>query len=126
MYYYFKDLSNLTTDESIPIPLNKTVTGFFSKSAQTTLGIILGLVSGFILAVVAIIIKELSKRKVHYSIMNLYASYFGLPKCVLLIFISIQVGYDVKDLSIVHEPDFIYEIIYLIIASVTGSNFFFK
>ena len=54
-------------------------------------------VSGLSYTLTSILIKQLSNQKTHFSIVNLYASYAGLPLGLVLSIAVFSTGYDRED-----------------------------
>ena len=50
----------------------------------TTIGLLIALINAFAVSGIAIIIKKLSMKNVHYSLQMLVTSCFGLAICALL------------------------------------------
>lgn len=102
-------------------PINQTEqSGFFTESVLNYIGLSLAIFASFVYASVAILIKEMSKRKIHFSVMNLYTGYFGLPLCIMLVVVAEETGYDVKDYSLVYKKEFLWEIFYSSFSSIAG------
>lgn len=64
------------------------------------LGIVIALTSAFFSSGVAVLLKKLSNKKVHYSVAIIYASYFGLPFTISLNVISYLTGLEKKNMQL--------------------------
>ena len=85
-----------------------------------SLGIFFGIFSGFVYASAGILIKKLSAKKNHFSIINLYAAYFGIPMSLACAIIADEVGMDNKDWTVISDPSFKYEVTYSVASSILG------
>lgn len=83
-------------------------------------GYFFGVFSGFVYASAAILIKEMSKKKVHFTTINLYAAYFGLPMCIVLSAVAFELDYKPKDLTVVYENGFAMEMIITFLSALFG------
>lgn len=83
-------------------------------------GYFFGVFSGFVYASAAILIKQMSKKKVHFTTINLYAAYFGLPTCMLLSAVAFEMDYKPKDLTVIYENSFILDMVFTFISALTG------
>lgn len=116
----FQQISIMNITSTIS-PINQTEqSGFFTESVLNYIGLSLAIFASFVYASVAILIKEMSKRKIHFSVMNLYTGYFGLPLCIMLVVVAEETGYDVKDYSLVYKKEFLWEIFYSSFSSIAG------
>ena len=87
-----KKSSTLTLNDTITQVRNHTEAGM-SEAVMKAVGLGLAAVSGTIYALCTILIKTVTNSNTHFSIVNLYASYFGIPMTLLLSTISVTTGY---------------------------------
>ena len=74
-----------------------------------------------ITAVIGVLLKRLANDKIHYSIVTIYASYFGLPLSLLISGLMIFTGLEKKDAVILADKEAVTaQIVYSILASVIG------
>ena len=110
--------------ESNEFALSKSKGTFY-----TVIGYLLVVYASLMNALATILIKRLSENKTHFSTINLYASYFGLPVSVIFMIIANQcLPSYAKDWSLVNsEPfSFVWEVIYALISAFGGKkNHFF-
>ena len=95
----------------------------YSSEFLTSLGIGLALFSGCCFGTSAIFVKQLAKRNCHFTIVNLYASYFGLPVGIASSLIAYYSKLDTKDLSSIDTTALI-DCGYSVISAFAG--FFFN
>ena len=119
-------ISNSTSNSSIfnPNKTNEIAVNPFTSS----IGISLALLSGLLFSISSIVVKKLSTaRKVHFSTVNLFASYVGLPICLLIVVSISVIDKDPRDLTRVNEADFIWECGYVLVSAISGvtSNIFY-
>lgn len=91
-----------------------------SYNIKTILGICIALGGSFMIAMNIVLMKELSERKIHFSVINLYASYFGLPLSIMCIVIAIFTGYDTKHSPLIDQYQILWEIFYSVISALSG------
>jgi len=106
------------------ISLNQTII----QSSDTTIksvGLSLALCSGVIHALCTIVIKTASKANTHYSVINLYACYFGIPVSLFLSTGSVFTGFTPKNVSMLTEPEFLWETVYFLLSVVLSKTFFY-
>lgn len=104
--------------ESNEFALSKSKGTFY-----TVIGYLLVVYASLMNALATILIKRLSENKTHFSTINLYASYFGLPVSVIFMIIANQcLPSYAKDWSLVNsEPfSFVWEVIYALISAFGG------
>ena len=97
----------------------------YSSEFLTSLGIGLALFSGCCFGTSAIFVKQLAKRNCHFTIVNLYASYFGLPVGIISSIIAYYSGIDSKDLSSINTSALI-DGAYSVISAFAGNFFLFQ
>ena len=68
-----------------------------STQLSWSIGLMMAAVSGLSYTLTSILIKQLSNQKTHFSIVNLYASYAGLPLGLVLSIAVFSTGYDRED-----------------------------
>ncbi len=83
-------------------------------------GYVLALVSSLFFTWSAIMTKKLTIRKVHFSIVSVYAAVCGLPVSLVLVIVSVVTDYEKRDFSRIYEISFVYEVAYLVFAGVFG------
>ena len=95
-------------------------TTLLSDTVSQTLGLSLALISGFIFALCTIIIKQLQNYKIHFSIVNSYTCYFGFPLTIALSAISIATGITPKDMTLINQPAFAWDVFYNVSSAILG------
>lgn len=85
-----------------------------------TIGYFFSLLSAIILAVAYFVTKKLNNRKTHFSLINLFTAFFGLPISICFAVLSNQAGYDIKDYSQIYEASFVWDVIYVLISATTS------
>jgi len=95
-----------------------------SEAVIKTVGLSMAAVSGIVYSVVSIVIKRMAKMNTHFSVMNLYASYFGIPMSLMLATTSVAAGYITKDISYLSEPEFIWDTLYAFLSILLSKIFF--
>jgi hypothetical protein len=93
------------------------------KFSYESIGYIFSLLSAIILAVAYFVTKELNIRQTHFSLINLFTAFFGLPISIGFVILSNQAGYEVKDYSQIYKTAFIYDVIYVLISASTSKIF---
>lgn len=83
-------------------------------------GYFAAILSGLIYAECSIIVKILSKENTHYSVVNLFASYFGVPITGSFVLFSLISGNEVKDISD-QSMSLLYEIAYNVLSGLLGN-----
>ena len=102
----------------------KNSTSYFMsilESNKKVLGLGLALWAGCCFGLSSIFIKKLAKMKCHYSVVNLYASYFGIPWSIMMVAIAY---YQDQSATILHLKDtstIIVQMVYTIISALAGN-----
>lgn len=84
---------------------------------QFKVGILATIFSAFVEPCCAIIIKKVQKHNTHFSIVNSYASYFGIPTTLMLISLVTASGQSTTDYSQMSTNNKFYESLFISIAS---------
>ena len=103
---------------------NETTNLVFSQNSSILhwSGYFLAVFAGFVFATASIFIKEMSKRKVHHTTINLYAAYFGIPLCIVLSSVAFGLDYPKpKDLNLIYQYDFMWEILIAFSSALAGN-----
>lgn len=128
MFKILKYITAFASNFSHKELLNKTVNNndlveiFSWTFSSYSVGYFFSLLSAIILAVAYFVTKKLNNRKTHYSLINLFTAFFGLPISICFVIVSNQAGYDIKDFSQIYESSFVWDVIYVLISAAT-SNF---
>ncbi len=66
--------------------------------------------------------KKLSNEKVHFSIITIYASYFGIPLTTTISVVMLATGFEKKDFSSIleHSSSFAWQIFYSLSSAISG------
>lgn len=91
-----------------------------SETVYQTLGLSLALISGFLYALFIVLTKQLQKYKIHFSVMNVYSCYFGFPLTIALSAISIATGITPKDMALINQPAFAWDVFYNVSSAILG------
>lgn len=68
-----------------------------------------------------VILKQLSNKKVHFSIATIYASYFGLPVSFIISLIMLITGTTQRDQELLKDiPSFTLQIFFSLMSGVSG------
>lgn len=100
------------------VPSNSTKTA--QINSFNGLATSLAFFSGFVYASAAILIKEMSKKKVHFTTINLYAAYFGLPMCMAISAAAFGLDYKPKDLTVIYKNSFFLDMAFTFISALAG------
>ena len=74
-----------------------------------------------ITAVLGVLLKRLANDNIHYSVVTIYASYFGLPVSLLISGLMIVTGLEQKDPTVLADKEAVTsQIAYSILASLIG------
>ena len=87
---------------------------------MTAIGICIALFSGIVFAIIAVLLKKLSTKKVHYSVINLYASFFSLPYSFLIALAIVVTGYDHQKTTEIDIATYGYEFLYALFSGISG------
>lgn len=94
----------------------------FSYSlSYSSIGYFLSLVTAFNVTFASLLVKKLTIHKVHFSVISFFTSIVTLPVGFGMVLVANVTGFEVKDYSLIHESTFIYEIIFVLIASSTSN-----
>ena len=110
-------------DTSMVIAHSNQTTSGFSMTVTKAIGYSLAAFSGMAYAIITILIKTSQKFKTHFSILNLFASYFGLPVSLGLSIASIATGYTHKDVTFLSEPEFVWDTFFAVTSVLMGKMY---
>ena len=91
------------------------------QQLQRIFGIIFGLLTAFFSAFVTVLMKKLTNKKVHFSIVIVYASYVGLPISFLISLVTFLSDKQIHDMTLVQDlPSILYQIGFAVMAGILG------
>ncbi len=85
--------------------------------------------TAFTSAIVNIVLKKLSNKKIHFSVVAIYASYFGLPLSATISFILVLTGVEVRNATVINnKTSLCFQIFYSLTSAICGvlSQIFFN
>ena len=85
-------------------------------------GLFFALLAAAFAPITLIIYKKTQESKTHFSIINLYASYFGMPFTFLIIssFVFTGTSTSIKHYSQIIAPDFYWSLLYASLSAFIG------
>jgi drug/metabolite transporter (DMT)-like permease len=89
-----------------------------TQSGSFNFGYVLAFVAPMLFSCSAIMTKELALRKVHFSIVSVWVASFGVPATLAVVVYQTVSGQ--RDLSLVGDTSFVYEVIFFLVAGVSG------
>lgn len=109
---------NTTTTSSYP---NVNVFGI-APEYHMTAGLFFALLAAAFAPITLIIYKKTQESKTHFSIINLYASYFGMPFTFLIIssFVLTGISTSITDYSKIVAPHFYWSLLYASLSALIG------
>ena len=107
-----------TKSETLPV---KNVLGIPAEY-KFQLGVLFTLISALIEPCVSILIKSVQKHNTHFSIINSYASYFGVPTSLLLIGLITATGQNKTDYSQFGTQTFNLNLLYSVLSALLGKG----
>ncbi len=110
-----------TKSETLPV---KNVLGIPAEY-KFQLGVLFTLISALIAPSVSILIKSVQKQSnTHFSIINSYASYFGVPTSLLLIGLITATGQNKTDYSQFGTQTFNLHLLYSVLSALLGNSLY--
>ena len=86
-------------------------------------GLFFTLVSAFVTPITLIVWKKAQECQAHFSVINLYASYFGMPLTFFLASSLVLTGASTTDYSGELKPSFYWSLFYTVLSAFLGMLF---
>ena len=95
-----------------------------NKGHNKVLGISSGLLSAFLYAMMAVCMKQVASKKVHYTVTTIYQAYVGIPVSFTISLVFYFTGAQQRNMSLVQNvPNIIYQVLFAVGSGVFGVLF---